>query len=91
MEWKKTTKYVTFGIIPLLILLIIIYDVVAIIGGDTEASISSLIISMSYQMPFMVYIFGLFNGLLVGHLFWRMKSNEDTKKIDKKKKKKKNE
>jgi hypothetical protein len=91
MEWKKITKYVTFGLIPLLILSIIIYDVVAIIGGDTEASISSLIISMSYQMPFMVYIFGLFNGLLVGHLFWRMKSNEDTKKIDKKKKKKKNE
>jgi uncharacterized membrane-anchored protein YhcB (DUF1043 family) len=34
-------------------------------------------------MPFMVYMIGLLNGILVGHLFWRMKPNEDTKEIDK--------
>jgi len=88
MDWKKITKYVTFGFIPLVILVVIIYDVIAIVGGTSEASISSLIIKLSYQMPFMTYSFGLFNGVLVGHLFWRMKSNEDTKKIDKKKKNK---
>lgn len=79
---KKTTVLVTFVIIPLIIVAILGYDVYAIMKGGTEASISSLIIKSSYNMPFMVYMIGLFNGILVGHLFWRMKSNKDTKEID---------
>lgn len=82
MSIKTTTKYVTFGLIPLIIVLILIYDVYAIMVGGTEASISSLIITASYKMPFMVYCIGLGNGLLASHLFWRMKSNADTKEID---------
>jgi hypothetical protein len=82
MDIKKITLYVTFGLIPLLVAIILGYDVYAIAKGGTEASISSLIITASYKMPFMVYIIGLFNGILVGHLFWRMKSNNDTKDID---------
>lgn len=79
---KKTTMIVTFAIIPLIIVAILGYDVYAIMKGGTEASISSLIIKSSYKMPFMVYMIGLFSGILVGHLFWRMKSNQDTKEID---------
>lgn len=82
MGIKKITAYVTFAIIPLLIIIILGYDVYAIAKGGTEASISSLLISSAYKMPFMVYMIGLFNGILVGHLFWRMKSNNDTKEID---------
>jgi hypothetical protein len=87
MNINNVTKLVTFAIIPFIIFLILAYDVFAIYVGNSEASISSLIISMSYEMPFMVYIIGLCNGILVGHLFWRMKKNGDTKKIDKMKKK----
>jgi hypothetical protein len=87
MNIKTTTKLVTFAIIPLLIFLVLAYDVYAIYLGTSEASISSLIISLSYEMPFMVYLIGLANGILVGHLFWRMKRNKDTKKIDRNKKK----
>lgn len=79
---KNITKIVTFGLIPLVVVAILIYDVYAIMKGGTEASISSLIIKSSYQMPFMVYCIGLFNGILIGHLFWRMRSNKDTKDID---------
>ena len=82
MDIKKVTKIVTFLIIPLIVVGILVYDVIAISMGDTEASISSLLIRSSYKMPFMVYCVGLFNGILVGHLFWRMKSNSDTKDID---------
>ena len=78
---KKSTKIVTFILIPLLVIGILIYDVFAIALGGTEASISSLIITAAYKMPFMVYMIGLFNGILIGHLFWRMKSNKDTKEI----------
>jgi len=82
MSIKKITQLVTFAIIPLLILLILAYDVYAILVGGTEASISSLIITASYKMPFMTFMIGFLNGVLVGHLFWRMRSNKDTKEID---------
>jgi len=82
MDIKKITKIVTFAVIPALIILILIFDVFAINQGGTEASISSLLITWAYKMPFGVYMIGLANGILVGHLFWRMKSNKDTAKID---------
>lgn len=81
MNWKRNTLIGTI-LIPVLIIAILVYDVIAIQYGGTEASISSLLITSSYKMPFMVYCIGLFNGILVGHLFWRMKSNKDTKEID---------
>jgi hypothetical protein len=84
MNWKKTTALVTLSI-PLMVIAILIYDAVAISQGGTEASISSLIITASYEMPFMVFCTGFFMGLLSGHLWWRMKPNKDTiaKGIDK--------
>ena len=79
---KNTTKIITFGVVPLIFAAILIYDVFAIGSGGTEASISSILIDMSYRMPFMVYCIGLINGILVGHLFWKMKANKDTKWVD---------
>ena len=81
MNIKKMTVYVTLSI-PAYLLVVLGYDVFAIGKGGTEASISSLIITMSYKMPFAVFMTGLFNGIFVGHLFWRMKPNKDTKEID---------
>lgn len=75
---KATTKIVTFSIIPAIVIAILGYDVYAIFKGGTEASISSLLITAAYKMPFMVYCIGLFNGILVAHLFWRLKGNKDT-------------
>lgn len=82
MKLKEATRLLTFMIIPALVAAILIYDAIAIHYGGTEASISSLIIISSYQMPFMVFCIGFFMGLLFGHLFWRMRSNKDTKSID---------
>ena len=79
---KNTTKWVTYAGIPALIILILIYDIFAIAIGGTEASISSLLIVAAYEMPFMTFMIGFFNGVLVGHLYWRMKSNKDTVRID---------
>jgi hypothetical protein len=45
----------------------------------TEASISSIIIVASYELPIIPFAF----GFLCGHFFWRMKPNKDTSKIDK--------
>jgi hypothetical protein len=80
MNWKKITKIV-IGLIFLVVALVLIYDVVAIVNGGTEASISSFIITMAYKMPFAVYMLGLSNGILIGHLFWRMKGNKDTREL----------
>jgi len=79
---KTATKVVTFGVIPLLLVGIIAYDVYAILQGGAEASISALIIKSSYEMPFMTFSVGFVNGVLAGHLFWRMRPNEMTKDID---------
>lgn len=78
---KNITKKVTFIGIPSLIVAILLYDVWAIYEGGTEASISSILITYAYKMPFLVYCIGLFNGVLVGHLFWRMRGNKDTRAI----------
>ena len=85
MNYRNTTRIVTTIIIPLLITIILAYDFVAVVKGGSEASISSLIISLSYKMPFFTYMVGLFNGILIGHLFWRMRTNKDTKEIDQQK------
>jgi len=79
---KDITKKVTFILIPLIVVLILLYDVYAISIGDTEASISSLVIRSSYEMPLMVFLIGNAIGILEGHLFWRMKRNKDTIEID---------
>jgi hypothetical protein len=80
MNWKNTTLIVAISI-PLIIVAILIYDAFAVYFGGTEASISSLIITASYNMPFMVAMICYFNGLLHGHLFWRMKGNKDTRSL----------
>lgn len=78
MSWKQRTLLVALSV-PFLILAILVYDAIAIHYGGTEASISSLLITSAYQMPFMVFCIGLFIGILGGHLFWRMKANNDTR------------
>lgn len=80
MNWKQVTKLV-IGLILLIVVLVLIYDAIAIMKAGTEASISSFIITNAYKMPFAVYMLGLFNGILIGHLFWRMKGNKDTLEI----------
>lgn len=80
MNYKKITVFVALSI-PAYLFIVLGYDVLAIEGGGTEASISSLLITTAYKMPFMVYCVGLLNGIFVGHLFWRMKGNKDTKEL----------
>lgn len=80
-KWKGYTKLVALGIIAMIVI-VLVYDAIAIHFGGTEASISSLIITSAYEMPFMVFCIGFFTGILMGHLFWRMRGNEDTKKLN---------
>lgn len=68
---KKLTLVFTCSIIAI----IGIYDIYALIEGGGEATISSVIISLSHDfliIPFLA-------GVLAGHLFWRMDSNKDVK------------
>lgn len=71
-------KNKTIIILAVTITSLLIYDVFAIFKGGTEASISSVIITFAYKMP----IFTFLSGIVCGHLFWRMKTNKDTKQID---------
>ena len=71
MNWK--TKTVIF--ICLIIVLIATYDILAIVKGGTESSISHTIILWSYDYPAFTFLF----GFTMGHLFWRMRSTKETK------------
>lgn len=79
IKWKNRT-YIVMILIIMAIVAVLIYDALAVYFGGTEASISSIIINLSYEMPFMVLCIGFCTGVLFGHLFWRMKPNKDTTK-----------
>lgn len=72
---KKTTIVLIISTVVLLIG----YDAFIVLTEGTEASISSIIIVASYELPIIPFSF----GFLCGHFFWRMKPNKDTLKIDK--------
>jgi len=72
-------KTKTIIVIVLTVLLLIGWDVFAILEGGKEASISSVIITYSYDYPIIPFMF----GFLCGHFFWRLKANRDTVNIDK--------
>jgi hypothetical protein len=73
VSFKKLTLIITVVSVALLL----IYDAIAIYFGGTEASISSLVITASYKQP----LIPLLVGILIGHLFWRMKGNNDTREL----------
>jgi hypothetical protein len=57
--------------------LVAIYDVYAMIVGGTENSISHFLIEKSYSYPVLPFLI----GVVIGHLFWRMRDTAATKKI----------
>lgn len=71
-------KKMTIWFIILIIVLIAGYDVFAIYKGGTEASISQRLIIWSYDYPAFTFLF----GFAMGHLFWRLKDNSETAKIN---------
>lgn len=79
MTWTKKT--VIF--IMLTIVAIAIYDVLAISGGGTEASISHQIIMWSYQYP--TFTFAM--GFVMGHLFWPIRYTDKLLEVMRPKKK----
>ncbi len=72
----QTIKQGTILFIVVAIFLIIGWDIYAMIYGGHEATISSVLVTSAYELP--VIPFAL--GFVMGHLFWRMKSNKDTDK-----------
>ena len=68
-------KKLTLIVICSLAAVIGIYDVYALIEGGAEATISSVIITLSHDFLIIPFLF----GVLVGHLFWRMDANKDVK------------
>jgi hypothetical protein len=75
MNWHKITRLFIFGVI----IAIAIYDVVTISQGGVETSISNTIIVWSYKYPIFTFVM----GIVMGHLFWRLKDNPETKDLGK--------
>lgn len=73
IEWKRYT--VIF--ICLTILSIAAYDVLAILQGGLDSSISATLIEWSYKYPAFTFLV----GFTMGHIFWRYRDTETTRKI----------
>jgi hypothetical protein len=69
-------KNVTIIILVVTVFGLIGWDIYAMIYGGHETTISSVVVNSSYTFPAIPFA----AGFLMGHLFWRMKSNKDTDK-----------
>jgi|DEB0MinimDraft_6_1074348.scaffolds.fasta_scaffold99935_3 hypothetical protein len=71
MNWKKLTYYF-MGIVAVIMGA---WDVLVLVKGGTEASISHTVIAWSYRYP----IFTFLSGILCGHFFWRVRQTKELK------------
>lgn len=60
-------KY-TFWFIGITIVIILGYDAYVMLADGKEASVSQVLIDISYDYPVAVFLI----GFTMGHLFWRM-------------------
>ncbi len=72
-NWKKITSI----FVAVFIVVAIAYDVLVINMSSAENSISQVVIDWAYEYPIFTFSF----GILMGHLFWQMKSNRDNSKL----------
>lgn len=63
------TPLVVTGVIVVVTILILLFDVALYSDSVDRNSISQVIIDLSKRSPFVPYIIGFFMGLLAGHLF----------------------
>ena len=81
MNWKSKTTIFVFVSIAIFLISWLVYDIIAISGGGTEASISFMIYEWSYKYPIFTFTCGFAPGILVGHFFWRIRDTDQTKKL----------
>lgn len=70
-------RKLTFYFLALLVVVIAAFDVYVIFEGGKESSISHVLIELSYEYPSITFML----GFVCGHLFWRMKSTKQMKKV----------
>jgi len=75
INWKKWTAIFIVSVI----VSIAVYDGIAIANGGTEASVSHMLITWSYQYPAFTFLM----GFAMGHLFWRMRDTQVTAELTK--------
>lgn len=68
----------TIVFVWVILILIFVYDVIAIMVDGTEGSISHLLIVWSYNYP----VFTFLVGFVMGHLFWRVRSTKELTQIE---------
>lgn len=73
MDYRKATPY----LIIFIIVILIGYDIVVLYKDGTEATVSYTLFVWSHKYPLTSFVFGFF----CGHIYWRLRDNEVTKKI----------
>jgi hypothetical protein len=66
-------RNVTIALMVLAFFLIALYDVIALLAGGTETTISAVIISWSKVYPILPFAF----GVLMGHFFWQIDTTKE--------------
>lgn len=78
---KKKTPIFVFVSIALMAIAWLVYDVIAINEGGTEASISFMFYEWSYKYPIFTFMCGWLSGGLSMHFFWRIRDTQTTKRL----------
>ena len=81
MSIQNKTMYFIIVIVLFVAIVASLYDIYAMSKGGTEATISFIVFSWSYKYPIFTFASGFIPGVLVGHLFWRIRDTEKTKEI----------
>lgn len=71
----ETQIFIAIGL-SALVLSVAIFDIYVIAKHGKQESISAYVIRGSKKYPLMVLIFGLSLGIVFGHLFWSMDSED---------------
>jgi uncharacterized membrane-anchored protein YhcB (DUF1043 family) len=69
-------RKLTYWFIAVVVVVIAVFDVYVILDAGKESSVSQVLIELSYEYPSLTFMM----GFVMGHLFWRMKSNKQMKK-----------
>jgi hypothetical protein len=69
------TKILTMIVISIFIVGILGYDVYALLIGGTDATVSNVIVELSYEYPAGTFAI----GFVMGHLFWQLHKTKEVK------------
>lgn len=76
LEWSPT-KRITVAILLLTLVLLVAWDIIAATNEVQGDTISEILLEAGLRHPFVMFVAGLGFGVVLGHLFWMQRVDEN--------------